>query len=405
MNKSLKGLISISALALALVALPSVAAAEVPSVLSHQGRLYDSSQQPVSGTLDIEFAIYDAADALAPVWSEVHSVTFEDGYYSVTLGNDEPLLNVLTGDEMFLGITVGSDAEMTPRSPIHSVPYAFVANNAVGDITPTSVSVGGTVVINEDGEWIGDPTGLVGPQGPQGPQGATGAQGPAGPAGPTGPAGATGPMGATGATGATGPQGPQGPAGPQGQTGATGPQGLTGPQGATGPQGPTGNTGATGAQGPQGLQGPQGPAGIQGPAGPIGSPGVVATALVAGPIAASIAGSSSTYVFAGPTASVTVTNTQRITGAVTINVGLASGTSQLADVGLCYQSNGGGTVTNFVGNFVSGFIYPNPSFITSTATITGLTAGTYFVGACIRNGGPLAIANNDYANGYFQVTN
>lgn len=57
------------------------------------------------------------------------------------------------------------------------------------------ISVNGLVVIDELGQWTGDPTGLVGPQGPAGPQGPSGPQGTAGAQGPVGPAGPTGPVG------------------------------------------------------------------------------------------------------------------------------------------------------------------------------------------------------------------
>jgi hypothetical protein len=33
------------------------------------------------------------------------------------------------------------------------------------------IAINGSRIINELGEWIGSPTGVVGPQGPQGPQG------------------------------------------------------------------------------------------------------------------------------------------------------------------------------------------------------------------------------------------
>jgi hypothetical protein len=72
-----------------------------------------------------------------------------------------------------------------------------MANHAVGDITPTSISINGATVIDATGNWVGSPTGLVGPTGP------------AGPAGPTGPAGAQGPAGPAGPAGPTGPQGPK----------------------------------------------------------------------------------------------------------------------------------------------------------------------------------------------------
>jgi hypothetical protein len=240
----------ISVLSAAIVAagltLTSAASAAVPQTLTHQGRLYDEAGAPISSVTTMVFRIYDGSGQ--ELWTESHSITFEDGYYSIELGSKQPFPSTLWGTpSLELGITVGSDPEMTPRGAIRSVPYAIAAGDAVGDIHPTTVTIGGTTVINENGQWVGDPTGLVGPAGPQGPQG------PVGPAGATGAQGPQGPAGPQGATGPQGPQGLQGPQGPQGLVGATGPQG---PQGVQGPQG------ATGAQGAQGIQGPQGPSGV-----------------------------------------------------------------------------------------------------------------------------------------------
>ena len=110
-----------------------------------------------------------------------------------------------------------------------SLVMSSVGNVGIGTPTPSAkldisgaVAINGTTIINASGQWVGSPTGLVGPQGP---------------AGPAGPQGLQGSQGATGATGAQGPIGPTGPAGPQGPTGL---QGVAGPAGPTGPQGPTG---------------------------------------------------------------------------------------------------------------------------------------------------------------------
>ncbi len=226
---------------------------------------------------------------------------------------------------------------MTPRQVVSSVPYATRASTVeqvTGDITPNTVSVNGSLVIDETGAWVGSPAGLEGPQGetgaqgpagqvgPQGPQGETGAQGPAGPVGPQGPQGETGAQGPAGpagpqgesvamwsadlgdcptggvglqlgagdihyvCNGAQGLQGLPGLPGPQGETGAQGPAGPTGPQGETGaqgPAGPTGPQGETGAQGPAGPTGPQGETGAQGPAGPTGPQGETGAQGPAGP--------------------------------------------------------------------------------------------------------------------------
>jgi hypothetical protein len=62
---------------------------------------------------------------------------------------------------LYLGIKVNTDPELSPRQPLLSVPYAMVASNAIGDITPKSVSVNGKTVIDSMGNWKGPPTGVM----------------------------------------------------------------------------------------------------------------------------------------------------------------------------------------------------------------------------------------------------
>jgi len=71
-----------------------------------------------------------------------------------------------------------------------------------------SLAINGNIVINSNGQWVGDSAGLVGPQGPAGPPG------PPGEAGQQGLRGFRGPQGEQGPQGETGPQGEQGPPGP-----------------------------------------------------------------------------------------------------------------------------------------------------------------------------------------------
>jgi Collagen triple helix repeat (20 copies) len=248
------------------------ASAQVPSLLNQQGRLFDADGVPLEGSVDFEFAVYSSASGGTPVWSETQSVTLDEGYYSVRLGTVTPIdLSVFNGTTLYyLGVTVEDDEEMEPRQPLVSVPYAFLANNVTGDITPASVTVGGAEVINSSGEWVGPSSGLVGPTGPAGATGPVGPTGPAGATGATGPVGATGARGATGANGSNGATGPTGPAGPAGPTGPTGPAGAAGARGATGPTGPTGPAGPAGAAGAVGATGARGATGATGPTGPTG---------------------------------------------------------------------------------------------------------------------------------------
>jgi Collagen triple helix repeat (20 copies) len=223
----------------------SAAVAGVPQTITHQGRLYDASNELVSGTLAVQFAIYAGPTTTTSLWTETDMIAFDEGYFSVSLGQATPFgAGLFDGAVLYMGITVGTDPEMTPRAPVQSVPYAMVAGDAIGDIHPTSVSVGGMTVIDSGGQWVGSTAGLQGPMGPAGPAGAQGSQGNPGPIGPTGAAGAVGAVGPQGAAGALGPTGPQGPQGPAGAAGSVGPQGAAGAlgaQGVPGAQGPPGN--------------------------------------------------------------------------------------------------------------------------------------------------------------------
>ncbi len=225
---------------MATVGVPSIAMATIPGTLMHQGRLFDAAGVPVmTGVgmgINVTFALYAAEDDPTPIWSESLMIPFDDGYFSAELGNTTSLEGVFDVGKLYLGITVGSDPEMTPRSPIRSVPYAIRAGDVTGAIHPTSIWIAGVEVIDAAGQWVGDVAGLQGETGPTGP---IGAQGPVGPIGPQGSAGAIGP------TGPMGPQGPVGPIGPQGSAGAIGPTGPMGPQGPVGPTGPQGPSDAT----------------------------------------------------------------------------------------------------------------------------------------------------------------
>jgi hypothetical protein len=264
--------------ALAALLWTGAAAAAVPPVLVHEGRLFDADGAPITAPLDLEFTLYDAPTGGQAVWTESHpGVAFDDGYFVVTLGGSAPLEEALAGGPLFLGVRVGDDPEMTPRMRVASVPYALVCGDAVGDLHASSVSVGGTPVIDAEGHWVGDPAGLQGPPGERGPQGPAGPQGDVGPAGPQGeqgPPGERGPQGIQGERGEQGEQGPPGERGPQGIQGERGEQGEQGPPGERGPQGIQGERGAQGEQGlpgergPQGIQGERGAQGEQGPPGP-----------------------------------------------------------------------------------------------------------------------------------------
>ena len=140
----------------------------VPAYLSHQGHILDSSNQPLSGVVDLTFTLYDSASGGSIVWDETLSVTFDNGFYSVVLGTDTeaPILaSYFDGSDRYLGITMSGAEEMTPRFMVTSVPYAMragVATSADSVEGPVNVQggllVGGNQIIDGSGNITTDGT-------------------------------------------------------------------------------------------------------------------------------------------------------------------------------------------------------------------------------------------------------
>jgi hypothetical protein len=139
--------------------------AAVPDFMTQQGRLLDATGAPINGELSFVFSVYDAATEGAVLWTETTNVTLDEGFFTVQLGSATALdTSIFDGSTRYLGVRVGADEEMSPRQAMVAAPYAFAANtadsaltavNATGNITPTSVSVNGSPVINASGVWVG----------------------------------------------------------------------------------------------------------------------------------------------------------------------------------------------------------------------------------------------------------
>jgi len=101
--------------------------------IAYQGRLADSSGNPLTSTLNMSFRLYNASTGGAPLWTEQwtgsNGVKVSDGLFNVMLGSLTPIAqSVMTGNStLFLGITVGTDDEMVPRVQLGSVPFAVQA--------------------------------------------------------------------------------------------------------------------------------------------------------------------------------------------------------------------------------------------------------------------------------------
>lgn len=98
------------------------------------GELVDVNDNPLSGTFNITFAIYDVPTGGSPIWSGAYTsdngnpVNVEDGEFRVLLGSgtgNELGSELFIDDTHYLGITVENDDEMTPRERMGASPYAI----------------------------------------------------------------------------------------------------------------------------------------------------------------------------------------------------------------------------------------------------------------------------------------
>jgi hypothetical protein len=112
--------------------LPLVVFADVPQRINYQGYLTDSGGNPVNGSVNIVFSIYDLDTGGTPLWSETQTVTVSNGSFSVQLGSVNHSLPSFSVTPRYLGIKVGNDPEMTPRQLLASAPYALNADTVDG---------------------------------------------------------------------------------------------------------------------------------------------------------------------------------------------------------------------------------------------------------------------------------
>jgi hypothetical protein len=87
-----------------------------------QGRLTDRSGNPLSGDYEVKFALYEVETGGASLCVDTQTVRVSGGLFNTQIRGCAPWVD---GRQLYLGIQVGSDLEMTPRQPIHAVPYAM----------------------------------------------------------------------------------------------------------------------------------------------------------------------------------------------------------------------------------------------------------------------------------------
>lgn len=96
--------------------------ATVAGIVPIQGRLTSASGVPLNGNYSIRASLYDVPSGGTELCSDTDIVAVTNGLFKMDMHNCGNA--VFNGQQLYLGIKVGADAEMTPRQAIYPVPYA-----------------------------------------------------------------------------------------------------------------------------------------------------------------------------------------------------------------------------------------------------------------------------------------
>ncbi|RKZ28707.1 hypothetical protein DRQ26_00530, partial [bacterium] len=126
----------------------SIGFADIPHLISYQGRIFSDDGEPLVGVHNITFSIYNTATGGVPIWQETQSITFDTlGAYNVMLGAVVPLSpDIDFSEQYWLGISVDAAEEMSPRFQFGTSPYAFRAHfvdSISNGIIPNPLIIGG----------------------------------------------------------------------------------------------------------------------------------------------------------------------------------------------------------------------------------------------------------------------
>ncbi|MCE9586471.1 hypothetical protein K8R04_04105 [Candidatus Uhrbacteria bacterium] len=141
---------------------PVLAAPQINNQINYQARLMDASGFPVAdGNYSIIFSLYDASTAGTRLWTASGTVgspaaltiNVQNGLFTVLLGDtsvgggSQNTLDTVNwnSDQLYLGVTINADSEMTPRKRFASAPQAFNARQLQGMYASSTASGGQTL--------------------------------------------------------------------------------------------------------------------------------------------------------------------------------------------------------------------------------------------------------------------
>jgi hypothetical protein len=109
--------------------------------LNYTGRVVDALGTPVTGSHTVRVGLYDVASGGAPLWTAPFATTLEGGYFNVVLATGDGPNPTIDADwfatPVWVGLTIDSGSEMTPRQELLSGPSAAHADVATASGSAT----------------------------------------------------------------------------------------------------------------------------------------------------------------------------------------------------------------------------------------------------------------------------
>ena len=133
--------ITLIAIAVLLLFIISIQSQTIPNTINYQGVLKDASGVIVAnGNYNITFKLYDVETSGTALWTEIKAINVVDGIINTQLGNVSPI--TLPFDKSYwLGISIASESELTPRIILTSVPYSLMTKNIMnGSVTAEKIA-------------------------------------------------------------------------------------------------------------------------------------------------------------------------------------------------------------------------------------------------------------------------
>ncbi|MCP4634543.1 MAG: hypothetical protein GY855_16565 [candidate division Zixibacteria bacterium] len=139
--------------------------AENTNFISFRGYLVDSQDEPLTGEYEITFKIYSSSTNGDILWSETDLINIDNGFYSIILGQNNPI-NIPFDGDIWFALQIENQLEMVPRYRYTPVLYSNNGTKVTGEVnrlTKTKLEIPGNA--EEIQSW--GPGGIEIDKGPQ----------------------------------------------------------------------------------------------------------------------------------------------------------------------------------------------------------------------------------------------